>query len=66
MAKVCHDQYSHPLLWCESKRRAEEKRIANESWTLAQQRKEQAETQKYRDYNEVSDPQMSMCSMHDF
>lgn len=51
---MCHDHYDHPLLWCEPKRRAEEKRIAEESWHLVQQRKEQAETQKYRDYNEVS------------
>lgn len=54
MAKLCHDQYDHPLLWCESKRRAEEKRIAQESYTIAQQRKEQAEQRKIRDCNEVS------------
>lgn len=58
MAQLCHDQYEHPVLWCESKRRAEEKRIADESWTLAQQRKEQKEAQKIRDYNEVSHVQM--------
>lgn len=53
MAQMC--QYDHPLLWCESKRRAEEKRIAEESWTIAQQRKEQIEAQKHRDSNEVSE-----------
>lgn len=62
MAQLCHDQYNHPLLWCESKRRAEEKRIAEESTILVQQRKEQAETQKYRDYNEVS--KLKRQSMH--
>lgn len=55
MAQLCHDQYDHPLLWCETKRRAEEKRISDESWTLAKQRKELKEAQKYRDCNEVSD-----------
>lgn len=64
MAQMCHDQYNHPLLWCESRRRAEEKRIAEESWILAQQRKEQAETQKYRDCNEVSEPKRQFA-MHD-
>lgn len=54
MAQTCYDQYDHPLLWCETKRRAEEKRVAEESWTIAQQRKEQIETQRQRDYNEVS------------
>lgn len=53
MAQLCHDQYDHPLLWCESKRRAEEKRIADESWALVQKRKEFAETQKIRQCNEV-------------
>lgn len=54
MAKLCHDQYDHPLLWCESKRRAEEKRIANESWALVQQRKELNEAKKARECTEVS------------
>lgn len=54
MAQLCHDQYDHPLLWCEAKRRAEEKRIANESFQLVQQRKELKEAQKIRDCNEVS------------
>ncbi|XP_055321626.1 uncharacterized protein LOC129577875 [Sitodiplosis mosellana] len=53
MAKLCHDQYDHPLLWCDAKRRAEEKRIADESWTLARHRKEQKEAQKIRDCNEL-------------
>lgn len=54
MAQLCHDQYDHPLLWCESKRRAEEKRIADESWTLVQKRKEFNEAKKIRECNEVS------------
>lgn len=58
MAQLCHDHYDHPVLWCEAKRRAEEKRIVDECWTLAQQRKEQKEAQKIRDRNEVSHVQM--------
>lgn len=54
MAQLCHDQYDHPLLWCESKRRAEEKRIADESWKIAQQRKELKEARKILECNEVS------------
>lgn len=55
MAQLCHDQFDHPLLWCESKRRVVEKRIAEESRILGQQRKEQAQVQKQRDYNDVSE-----------
>lgn len=54
MAQLCHDQYDHPLLWCETKRRAEEKRIADECWTIVQQRKEQNESRKIIERNEVS------------
>lgn len=53
MAQLCHDQYDHPLLWCESKRRAEEKRIAEESFSLAQQRKEIKEARKAHECEEV-------------
>lgn len=54
MSELCHDQYDHPLLWCESKRRTEEKRIADESWTLAcQQKNQQEKLQKIRERNEV-------------
>ncbi|XP_031633243.1 uncharacterized protein LOC116347013 [Contarinia nasturtii] len=53
MAQLCHDQYDHPLLWCAAKRRAEEKRIANESIQVVQQRKEFKEAQKIRDCNEL-------------
>lgn len=54
MAQLCHDQYEHPLLWCEGKRRAEEKRIAEESWNLVQKRKVESEARKARECNEVS------------
>lgn len=54
MALVCHDQYDHPLLWCDEKRRAEERKIANEGLATIEQQKKQAELQKHREANEVS------------
>lgn len=53
MAQSCHNQYDHPLLWCEQKRRAEERRIAEESLAIAQQRKEQAQVDRLYQRNEV-------------
>lgn len=54
MALVCHDQYDHPLLWCEERRRTEERRIANESLATIEQQRKEAELQKRREANEVS------------
>lgn len=54
MALVCHDQYDHPLLWCDERRRAEERRIAHESLACVEQQRKQAELQKQREANEVS------------
>lgn len=54
MAKFCHDQYDHPLLWCDDKRRVEERRNARESLVIVEQRKEAQELKKARDVNEVS------------
>lgn len=53
MAQLCHDQYDHPLLWCDAKRRSEEKRIADESSALVEQRKQRRETEKSRESQEV-------------
>lgn len=58
MAQLCYDQCDHSVLWCGAKGRTEEKRIADENWTLVQQRREQKEAQKIRDCNEVSHVQM--------
>lgn len=54
MALVCHDQYDHPLLWCDEKRRAEERRIATESLAAVERQKKQAELQRHHEANEVS------------
>lgn len=54
MAQLCYDKYEHPLLWCETKRRAEEKRIAEERLALVRQRKLQTDLQKKRECFEVS------------
>lgn len=54
MALVCHDQLDHPLLWCDEKRRAEERKIADEGLATVQQRRKYAELKKHQDANEVS------------
>lgn len=54
MAVVCRHQYEHPLLWCDDRRRAEERKIANESFLAAKQRATDNELEKQREINEVS------------
>lgn len=56
MAQFCHDQYDHPLLWCNEKRRAEERRNARDSLAVVQHQKEVKEIQKVRDISEVRRP----------
>lgn len=53
MAQYCHDQYDHPLLWCDDKRRAEERKIAQESIAEARQRRQDDEAKKTRELREV-------------
>lgn len=53
MAQFCHDQYDHPLLWCDDKRRAEERKIAQESLSVVRHRRDEQEAQKVRDVREV-------------
>lgn len=53
MAQHCHDQYDHPLLWCEQKRRAEQRRIATEGMSLVQHRKEEQDSARAREIHEV-------------
>lgn len=53
MAQLSHNQYYHPLLWCESKRHDEDKRIAEESRPLVQQCRELREAQKTCDCEQV-------------
>lgn len=53
MANFCHDQYDHPLLWCEEKRRAEERKVAKESLVLVKHRREAEQAKRIRDRNEV-------------
>lgn len=53
MAPPCYNQYDHPLLWCEAKRRAEERRIAQETLDIVNQRKENEYLRKVREANEV-------------
>ncbi|KAJ6638525.1 hypothetical protein Bhyg_11261, partial [Pseudolycoriella hygida] len=61
MANFCHDQYDHPLLWCEDKRRAEERRVAKESLLLVKHRKEAEQAKKLKDRNEYRDMIVKHC-----
>lgn len=54
MTNFCHDQYEHPLLWCDDKRRAVERVEAQKSLVLVKQRKESARIKDIVDKNEVS------------
>lgn len=53
MTNFCHDQYEHPLLWCDDKRRAVERAEAKQSLVLVKQRKESARIKEIIDKNEV-------------
>lgn len=53
MAQFCHDQYDHPLLWCDEKRRAEERKIAQDSLAIVRQHRENQESRKVHDLREV-------------
>lgn len=64
MALVCHDQYDHPLLWCDERRRAEERRIASEGLAIVEQQKKSAELRKHRERNEVSAYPLSLISRY--
>lgn len=54
MALPYSNQYDHPLLWCEARRRAEERRLAQETLDIVSQRKENEHLKKIRETNEVS------------
>lgn len=62
MALVCHDQYDHPLLWCDERRRAEERKIASEGLAIVEQQKKNTELWKQRERNEVSAYPLSLIS----
>lgn len=53
MAKYCYDQYDHPLLWCNQKRRSEERKIAVEGLAVAQYRREAQENARASEEREV-------------
>lgn len=55
MAAPCYEQYDHPLLWCEAKRRTEERRNAVETLEVVQQKKEREHFKKIQEANEVSE-----------
>lgn len=53
MTSFCHDQYEHPLLWCDDKRRAVERQEAQQSQQLVKQRREIEKLQAISEQNEV-------------
>lgn len=50
----CHDDYEHPLLWCEGKRRAEEKKIVQTGLEEARRHKDEIRENKTKEVQEVS------------
>lgn len=53
MTSFCHDQYEHPLLWCDDKRRAVERQDAQQSLQLVKQRREIEKLKAINERNEV-------------
>lgn len=54
MANFCYDQYEHPLLWCDEKRRLVERKDLNEGLREVKRRKEAERVKIVRDRNEVN------------
>lgn len=53
MASFCHDQYEHPLLWCNEKRKFEEQKVARAGLAEVKVRKEAERVKKVKDTHEV-------------
>lgn len=53
MASFCHDQYEHPLLWCNEKRKIEEQKVARAGLAEVKIRKEAERVKKLKDVQEV-------------
>ncbi|XP_037902954.1 uncharacterized protein LOC119646548 isoform X2 [Hermetia illucens] len=61
MGTFCFDQYDHPLLWCEEKKRLVERQNAAESVRAWQRKKAEEQAQKERDKKEYYDLSVSHC-----
>lgn len=53
MANFCHDQYDHPLLWCDGKRRMVERQDAQLAMALVKQQKEGVRQDRIKEQREV-------------
>lgn len=53
MTSFCHDQFEHPLLWCDDKRRTVERQEAQQSLVEVRQRKEAEKLKTIHERNEV-------------
>lgn len=54
MTSFCHDQFEHPLLWCDDKRRTVERQEAQQSLVEVRQRKEAEKLKTIHERNEVN------------
>lgn len=54
MTSFCHDQFEHPLLWCDDKRRAVERQEAQQSLVEVRHRKEAEKLKTIHERNEVN------------
>lgn len=54
MSNFCHDEYDHPLLWCDGKRRLVERQEAAQSQALVRQQKEDERRQRIVEQREVT------------
>lgn len=55
MSNFCHDDYDHPLLWCDGKRRLVERQNAAQAQVLVRQQKEDERRQRIVEQREVTD-----------
>lgn len=55
MSNFCHDDYDHPLLWCDGKRRMVERQDARQAQVLLKQQKDAERIQRVAEQREVND-----------
>lgn len=61
MSNFCHDDYDHPLLWCDGKRRLVERQIAVQSQALLRQQKDDERSKRVAEQREVRDQIVCVC-----
>ncbi|XP_055389249.1 uncharacterized protein LOC129618490 [Condylostylus longicornis] len=61
MGTFCYDQYEHPLLWCDEKKKFVEKKNADESMMQWRQKRIEEKTKQQRDKLEYTDLSQKHC-----